>query len=73
MRNCKVFEPVVCCVLCVVQDPAAREALLADVKKYVEEAAAVTKEHVTVSNPAHEGGGGLGQTCWFRQQGRDDR
>lgn len=31
------------------QDPAAREALLAEVRKHVEEIAALTKEHVTVS------------------------
>lgn len=31
------------------QDPAAREALLAEVKKYFDEVASLTKEHVTVS------------------------
>ena len=38
------------------QDPAAREALLAEVKKYFDEVASLTKEHVTVSARGRGGG-----------------
>jgi hypothetical protein len=35
-----------------VQDPAAREALLADLKKHFDEISKLTAEHVTVSRPS---------------------
>jgi hypothetical protein len=39
------------------QDPAARDALIADVRKHIEEMASVTKEHMTVRHEHASMGG----------------
>lgn len=55
-------------VLRAVQDPKAREALLADVKKHVDALAGLTKEHLSVSGMSgqHSGTGSV-YLQWYWQ------